>query len=74
MSTHGPSSQLHQIMDVSNFSTSACNIFSSMVSSDSDDDFQKSKLDPQQSQCVYLLTYKIPIMSELLVSSNKSFC
>ena len=44
-------------MDASNPSTSACNIFSWMGSLDSDDDFQKSKLDPQQSRRVYLLTY-----------------
>ena len=44
MSTPGSSSQLYQIMDVSNPSTSACNIFSSMGSSDSDDDFQKSEV------------------------------
>ena len=46
MSTPSPSSQLHQIMDLSNPSTSACNMFSSMDSSDSDDDFQKFELDP----------------------------
>ena len=44
-------------MDASNPSTSACKNFSSMGSSDSDDDFQKSELDPRQSRRVYLLTY-----------------
>ena len=44
-------------MDVSNPSTSAGNIVSSMGSSDRDDDSQKSELDPQQSHRVYLLTY-----------------
>ena len=56
-STPGPSSQLNQIKDASNPSTSACKNFSSMDSSDSDDDFQKSELDPRQSCRVYLLTY-----------------
>ena len=40
MSTPGPSSQLNQIMDVSNPSTSGCNIFFSLGSSGSDDDFE----------------------------------
>ena len=39
-------------MDVSNPSASACNILSSMGSSDSDNGFQKCELNPQQSHCV----------------------
>ena len=58
MSTPGSSSQLYQIMDVSNPSTSACNIFSSMGSSDSDDDFQKSEVVLWQCCCVYWNTQK----------------
>ena len=55
MSTPGPISQLNQIMDVSNPSISAWNIFSSMGRSDCDDDFQKPELDPRKSWSVYLL-------------------
>ena len=47
MSTPSPNSQLNQIMDVSNPSISVCKIFSSMDSSNSHDDFQKSELDPR---------------------------
>ena len=45
-------------MDVSNPSASAYNIFSSIGSSDSDDDFQKSELDPQVPMSIYWDTQK----------------
>lgn len=55
MSTPGPISQLNQIMDVSNPSTCAWNIFCSTGRSDCDDDFQKPELDRRENWSVYLL-------------------
>ena len=59
------------MMDVSNPRTSACNISLFMGSSDSDDDFQKSELDPGQSRRVYLFTYSKANVEKL--PSRQSF-
>ena len=57
-------------MDVLNPRSSAYSIFSSMGSSDSDDDFQKSELHPQ-SRHVYLWRYSKPNVKK--IPSRQSF-